>query len=176
MFFFLPCGALSSYNYVRAVSDPERVTFAKKDESHLRKLSRTLRELVENVRFSIPDKILPEDPATQAANEKFDTLEKLQRFRPSQFEAPNSPASGNDGAMYEFVVSNVDVDVAGLKFCPRDEDDKCVLFPAGIDYFVVAKRGEAYTVKDGNGTILKSLTVQSGQEQIVITQAYIDLK
>ena len=108
-------------------SEPHNTLHAKEDATNYgAPLSASLKELIQNVRFAIPDEVKEEDEETRASNAKFDTLENVKDFRPSHFDEIH--AIPESGVWYEFFITNVDVEIEGLKICtPPDSDDCCEL-------------------------------------------------
>eukprot|EP00521_Asterionellopsis_glacialis_P017172 CAMPEP_0195297886 /NCGR_PEP_ID=MMETSP0707-20130614/22319_1 /TAXON_ID=33640 /ORGANISM="Asterionellopsis glacialis, Strain CCMP134" /LENGTH=547 /DNA_ID=CAMNT_0040359809 /DNA_START=9 /DNA_END=1652 /DNA_ORIENTATION=+ len=147
-------------------SQPNKAKHAKTSaDSPLAKFSESMQRISRNVRLAIPDEIKPEDPDV-LANTKFDDLEKLKQFRPSHF-AEIFENDDDDDDEEDFYVTNVDIDIKGLKLC--FDNDRCFALPKGEDLFVTADSGEILRIVDPSGKKIKEFTVTPYQKQVILS-------
>jgi len=138
-------------------------------ESPLSRFSEPMQELMKNVRFAIPDEIKPEDPDV-LANIQFDDLEKQKQFRERHNELEED--EGEHG-LIQFRVSNVDIDIEGLKACMRTEGDNvsCYAFHKGMDLEISAEAGTIIIIVAPGNKVIKSIRThpKDWQGQIIVS-------
>mmetsp|Transcript_28626 Transcript_28626/g.42880 ORF Transcript_28626/g.42880 Transcript_28626/m.42880 type:complete len:155 (-) Transcript_28626:392-856(-) len=139
-------------------------------ESPLASFSETMQEMMRNVRLAIPNKIKPEDPNVLATI-KLDDLEKLKQFRQRNNDFEEDYDYEDDDTFWEFVMSNVDVDIEGLEVCIRftETETDCHPFDRGMDLTIATEAGTEVRVVAPDGREIKKITTEADQEQVIIS-------
>jgi hypothetical protein len=135
-------------------------------------LSEDLKELIQNVRFAIPDEVKAEDEEARAASARFDTLDNLKEFRPSRFDEIHGIP--DKGAWYDFFISNVDIDIPGLQVCCPSDSTECCELEKGEACTLEAEIGMSYAYKDANNAVIKERKVMPGQKQVILSKSNFD--
>mmetsp|Transcript_11952 Transcript_11952/g.16531 ORF Transcript_11952/g.16531 Transcript_11952/m.16531 type:complete len:566 (-) Transcript_11952:90-1787(-) len=154
-----------------STSEAEKALHAKDmDESPISKLSERMQEVAGQIRIAIPDEIKPEDPEARA-NIQFDDLEKLSKFRPSRYaDIHESHLHGRE--IWEFAVTNTNVDIEGLELC-YDEPDGCTPFPAGANLDAEGRTNDKLFVLTPDGKEIMKIVVGPHQEQVIVSSQHV---